>query len=227
MKKIILSCVVICMSVLSTTAQTFVNFGTTFGVPEGTVALNNPIAKGGDGVALVGDYRSHVEEGHAAGLTYAKKVAYYKIGGKSIKTETAVNMVKYPSGVQKNFQVIPSKMPVNRSIMLKAATDGKLQVLYSSKKGKGRLFAGVLRNGKWEYLGETTWDQGNTAGTENNPYEPLALDYAIKANDVVMLFAGSPVDIAGVYFSGNLDKDFKGDNPRNFVDKKGSKKSKK
>lgn len=227
MKKMIISCVVFCMSVMATSAQTLVNFGTSFGVPSGTEALNDPIAKGGDGVALVGDYRSNVEEGHAAGLSYTKKVAYYKIGGKSVKTEAAVNMVKYPSGVQKNFQVIPSKMPVNRSIMVKAASEGKLQVLYSSKKGAGRLFAGVLRNGKWEYLGETAWDKGSTAGTESNPYEPLALDYTIQAGDVVMLFAGSAVDVAGVYFTGTLDKEFKGDDPRNFTSKKkNAKKSK-
>lgn len=227
MRKLLLSIVAICMTVLATSAQTLVNFGSTFGVPVGNVALNEPIAKGANGVALIGDYRSNVEEGHYAGLTYSNKVAYFNVAGKSVKTEAAVNMVKYPSGVQKNFQILPSKMPVNRSLMVKAETEGKLQLLYSSKKGAGRAFVGVIRNGKWEYQGETKWEKGSTAGTESNPFEPLALDYPIQAGDVVLIFAGSSVDIAGFYYSGKLDQDFKGADPRSFVHKKkSSKKSK-
>ncbi len=215
------------MTALTASAQTVVNFGTSFGVPSTTTALNDPIAKAAEGVALVGDYRSNVEEGHSAGLSYAKKAIYYKVDGQNVKTEAAVNMVKYPSGVQKNFEILPGKFPVNRSIMFKAATDGKVQVFYSSKKGAGRIFMGVFRNGKWEYQGEAKWEKGSTDGTAGNPYLPVALDYPIMANDVVMLFAGSAVDVSGFYYSGQLDKEFQGADPRSFVNKKkSSKKSK-
>lgn len=227
MKKLFLTFAAIYMTALSTNAQTIVNFGSSFGVPSGTVALNDPIAKAADGVALIGDCRSNVEEGHAAGLSYAKKTAYYNVEGQNIKTEAAVNMVKYPSGVQKKYEILPAKTPVNRSIMFKAATDGKVQVFYSSKKGAGRLFMGVFRNGKWEYLGEAKWEKGSTLGTAGNPYQPLALDYPVMANDVVMLFAGSAVDVAGFYYSGQLDKEFKGEDPHKLTSKKkSSKKSK-
>ncbi len=227
MKKLSLTFAAICMTALTASAQTVVNFGTSFGVPSATTALNEPIAKAADGVVLMGDYRSNVEEGHAAGLSYAKKTLYYKVDGTNVKTEAAVNLVKYPSGVQKNYEILPSKMPVNRSILFKAATDGKVQVFYSSKKGAGRLFMGVFRNGKWEYQGEAKWEKGSTAGTADNPYLPLTLDYPIMANDVVALFAGSAVDVSGFYFSGQLDKEFKGEDPRKLVNKKkSSKKSK-
>lgn len=227
MKKVFLALAATLIAAVPSTAQTLVNFSEVFGIPQTATPLNEPIAKGANGVVIIGDYRQNVEEGHSAGLSYAKKAAYFTVEGQTIKAEAAVNMVKYPTGVQKNYQIIPTRIPVNRSLMLKAETDGNVQVLYASKKGKGRMFMGVFRNGKWEYLGEQTWENGTTAGSENNPYKPLKLDYPAQAGDVIMLFAGAPVDVYGIYYTGKLVKDFKGDDPRAFrTKKKSSKKSK-
>lgn len=228
MKKLFVTFALACATALSTTAQTVVNFGQLFGVPASSEALNDPIAKGADGVALIGDYRSNVEEGHAAGLTYTQRARYFKVAGATVKTDAAVNLVKYPSGVQKKFEILPTKMPVNRCIQMKAATDGKVQACAWSKKGAGRLFMGVFREGKWQYQGEAAWDKGSNDGTEANPYAPVTFDYAVQAGDVVVLFAGSAMEVSALYFTGQVDKEFKGDDPRNLAvkKKKGSKKSK-
>ncbi len=220
MKKLFVTLALVCATALSTTAQTVVNFGQFFGVPASSEALNAPIAKGADGVALIGDYRSNVEEGHAAGLTYTKRARYFKVNGTTVKTDAAVNLMKYPTGVQKNFEVLPSKMPVNRCIQMKAATDGKVQACAWSKKGAGRLFMGVFRGGKWQYQGEAAWDKGNASGTEASPYQPVAFDYAVQAGDVVAIFAGSAMEVSALYYTGQLDQQFKGDDPRNLASKK-------
>lgn len=201
-------------------AQTTITVNDVLGTPSETKTLNDPLYKGGKGIAFIGDARSSKEEGKEAGLTQEKATKFFKVPGKTIKAEAAVNFQKCPAGIQKNKEVLKTKVPYNRAVEVKPSTDGKLYALVWSKKPQGRLFYGVANNGIYELKGFKTWEKGTTAGSESNPYEAVELDYTYTEGDVVFLFSTGAMYLSGVYYTGSTDDTFEGGMPKELVNSK-------
>ena len=201
-------------------AQTTATVDKALGTPSETKTMIEPLYKGANGLAFIGDARSSKEEGKEAGLTHEKATKYFKADGKTIKAEAAVNFQKCPSGIQKNKEVLSTKAPYNRAVEFKPASDGKLYAMVWSKKPQGRLFYGVANNGIYELKGFKMWEKGSTAGSESNPYEAVELDYEYKEGDVLFLFSTGAMYLSGVYYTGSADAAFEGGMPKELVNSK-------
>ncbi len=202
-------------------AQTTATVDKALGIPAETKTMIEPLYKGADGLAFIGDARSSKEEGKEAGLTHEKATKYFKAAGKTIKAEAAVNFQKAPAGIKnKANNIIPTKAPHNRAVEFKPASDGKLYALVWSKNPSARLFYAVVNNGIYELKDFKTWEKGSTAGNESNPYNAVELDYEYKEGDVIMFFATGPLYMSGVYYTGSADTAFEGGMPKELVNSK-------
>lgn len=225
MKKLVVSLAALFMTVAAS-AQTNVNFSKIFGVPTSMSTIDDAFKKGSDGVAFIGDARAAKEEtGKAAGLTLQKATKYFIVNGSTVKADASINFVKTPTGIARNGEVLKNKMPSNRAVEIKPTSDGKFQFMVWSKKGACRLYVGVVNNGKYEQKEMLKWEKGATAGTESNPFVPVAYDYKYTEGDIVILFATGPTYLNGIWFSGTTDSSFEGANPKQLT--KRAKKSKK
>lgn len=202
-------------------AQTTITVNEALGTPSETKTLNDAVYKGAKGLAFIGDARQSKEEGKEQGLTHEKVTKYFKVGGKTIKAEAAVNFQKAPSGVKnKANNIIPTKAPHNRAVEFKPASEGKLYALVWSKNPSARLFYAVANNGIYDLKEFKMWEKGATAGTENNPYEAVELDYNYKEGDVVFFFATGPLYMSGIYYTGAADTAFEGATTKELVNSK-------
>lgn len=225
MKKIFFFTVALVASTM-VSAQTTITVDKALGTPSETTQLTEGLYKGADGLAFISDVRSEKGEGFG-GLIHEKATKYFKIAGKTVKTEAAVNFQKAPAGIKKNGEMLKTKAPYNRAVEFKPASDGKLYAMVWSKKPQGRLFYGVANNGVYELKEFKTWEKGSTAGSESKPYEALELEYTYTEGDVVFLFASGPLYLSGVYYTGTADAAFEGVMPKELVKAKKTKKAKK
>lgn len=219
MKKHMILFAALCMAAV-TNAQVTVTVDEALGTPSETKQLNDPLYKGAKGLAFIGDGRSAKEEGKEAGLTHEKATKYFNVAGKTVKAEAAINFQKAPAGVMKKAEVMKTKYPVNRAVEFKPASDGKLYAMVWSKKPQGRLFYAVANNGIYELKEFKMWEKGSTAGSKENPYEALELDYTYTAGDVIFLFATGPMYLSGIYYTGSADETFEGGMPKELVNSK-------
>ena len=219
MKKQMILFAALCMTAVAS-AQTTATVDKALGTPSEKKALTEPIYKGANGLAFIGDARSSKEEGKEAGLNHEKATKYFKAAGKTIKAEAAVNFQKAPAGIAKKGQMSSSKAPYNRAVEFKPAGSGKLYALIWSKKPVGNIYYGVANNGVYELKGSKQWEKGSTAGSESNPYEAVELDYEYQEGDVLFFFASGPLYMSGVYYTGAADAAFEGATPKELVNAK-------
>ena len=200
-------------------AQTTITVDKALGTPSEVTQLTEGLYKGADGLAFISDVRSEKGEGFG-GLTHEKATKYFKVAGKTVKAEAAVNFQKAPAGLNKKGEISKSKAPYNRAVEFKPASDGKLYAMVWSKKPSGRLFYAVANNGVYELKEFKTWEKGSTAGSESNPYEAVELDYTYTEGDVVFMFATGALYFSGVYYTGKADAAFEGGMPKELVNSK-------
>ena len=220
MKKQMIIIAALCMAAVSN-AQTTITVDKALGVPSEKKTLNDAVYKGANGLAFIGDARSLKEEGKEQGLTHEKVTKYFKVNGKTVKAEAAVNFQKAPVGIKnKANNIIPTKAPHNRTVEFKPASEGKLYALVWSKNPSARLFYAVANNGIYDLKEFKMWEKGSTAGSEDNPYEAVELDYNYKEGDVVFFFATGPLYMSGIYYTGAADTAFEGATTKELVNSK-------
>ncbi|MBO4660832.1 MAG: hypothetical protein J5610_05185 [Prevotella sp.] len=200
-------------------AQTTITVDKALGTPSELTQLTEGLYKGADGLAFISDVRSDKGEGFG-GLIHEKATKYFKADGKVVMSEAAINFQKVPTGLQNKNGMIPTKVPYNRAVEFKPASDGKLYAMVWSKKPQGRLFYAVANNGIYEMKEFKMWEKGSTAGSKDNPYEALELDYTYTEGDVVFLFATGPLYLSGIHYTGSADTTFEGAMPKQIVDSK-------
>ena len=201
-------------------AQTTVTVDKALGKPSETKTLIEPLYKGADGMAFIGDARNSKEEGKEAGLVHEAATKYFNVDGKTVKAEAAVNFQRVPAGVQRKSEVMKTKVPNNRAVEFKPASEGKLYAMVWSKRPSGRIFYGVANNGIYELKGFKTWEKGTTAGSESNPYEAVEIDYEYQEGDVLFFFATGPLYMSGIHYTGDVDTTFEGGMPKVLVSSK-------
>lgn len=168
-----------------------------------------------DGIIFIGDTRpaDKIVDGKYRGMRVQKQRRYYQVNGNCQSYNSCLLFRRAPQGATKDHKVIPSLKPRSCMVKFKPTSDGTLTFCAMTNKAEGNnLYVAVANEKEFHSLAilPAVIATENLGRKKDTPISPLSCDYKYKKGDEIWIYSDGSVILHAFSFSGNIDKNFKG-----------------